>query len=80
MSKHKWQTRPMERSRRLVSSRNSRLAKRAATDALMLVACRVAGGSTWHLYKRLMLAACVAGLGYGYLVSLDERRRRGAAA
>lgn len=46
----------------------------------MLVACRVAGGSTWHLYKRLMLAACVAGLGYGYLVSLDERRRRGAAA
>ena len=67
-----WQTRLMKRSRQ------PRLAKRAAADALMLVACRVAGGSTWRFYKRLMLAACVAGVGYGYLVSLDERRRRGA--
>jgi hypothetical protein len=56
------------------------MAKRVAADALMLVACRVAGGSVWRFYKRLMLGACVVGALYGYLIRLDERRRRGAAA
>jgi len=70
----------MQRRRHLVSSRNPRLATRVAADALMLVACRAAGGSVWRFYKRLMLGACLAGALYGYLISLDERRRRRAAA
>ena len=72
----------------LVSSQNRPGAQRLTADALMLaicrdalmlVICRVAGGSVWRLYKRLMLWACVGGAIYGYLISLDERRRRGGA-
>lgn len=72
-----WQTRRMVTSRHLVSARNPRIEKRLAAEALMLVACRVAGGSVWRAYKRLMLVACVGGALYGYLIRLDERRRRG---
>lgn len=69
----------MEKRAHLVSSPNRRVAKWLVADALMLVTCRVAGGSVWRLYKRLVLGACVGGAIYGYLISLDERRKRGEA-